>query len=103
MNSDSENLWKDCGNVQCAQVHATLDSLLQWLEVECPPNIYTVGKMVRVLDAIKARDEKPRERPELAKEFVDYWQTLNFEQLSLLAAQSLLRAADKVKEPTCKT
>ncbi len=93
--------WKDCGNVQCAQVHATLDSLLQWLECECPESIYVVGKMIRVLDAIKARDDKPR--PQLAKEFVDYWQTLNFEQLSLLAAQSLLRAADKMKEPTCKT
>lgn len=95
------DIWKDCGNVQCAQVHSTLDSLLQWLEVECPENVYVVGKMVRVLDAIKAREAKPREP--LAKEFVDYWQTLNFEQLCLLTAQSLLRAADKVKEPTCKT
>ena len=95
--SDDDPQWKDCGNVQCAQVHNTLDALLKWLEAECPQSIYTAGKMVRVLDAIKARDEKPR--PQLAKEFVDYWQTLNFEQLSLLAAQSLLRAADKVKEP----
>ena len=91
-------MWKDCGNVQCAQVHAVLDSLLQWLEVPCPDSIYSVGKMVRIIDAIK-----PKVQPQLAKEFVEYWQTLTFEQLSLLAAQSLLRAADKVKETTCKT
>ena len=99
LEDQDESHWKDCGNVQCAQVHATLDSLLQWLEVDCPESVYTVGKMVRVMDAIKARDQKPKPQPEGAKEFVEHWQKLDFEQLCLLAAQSLLRAADKVKEP----
>lgn len=87
--------WPDCGQVQCAQVHNTLDSLLQWLEADCPRDIVIVGKMVRVMDAIKAREAKARKPT--TKEFVEWYETLNFEQHCLLAAQSLLRAASLVK------
>jgi hypothetical protein len=112
--------WKDCGNVQCAQVHAVLDSLLQWLEVECPESIYTVGKSVRIVDAINklkeqkqwrtdalkdAHDDKGKLRAEIhdlkheitAAQFVKYWDGLSFKQHCLLAAQSLLKAASIVE------
>jgi len=52
------HVWEDCGNVQCRQVHETLDSLLEMLGIQCAPNIYTIGKALRITEAILKLQEE---------------------------------------------
>jgi len=49
----------------------------------------------REMELDQARDKRAAILP---SEFVQFWNNLNYEQLCLVAAQSLLKAADKVKE-----
>lgn len=53
MTEEIQPNWPDCHHVQCRQVHETLDSLLDMLNVECPRHTYAVGKMIRICEAIK--------------------------------------------------
>jgi len=48
--------WPDCHQVQCAQLHETLDSLLDMLGCKCAKNVYCAGKMVHICEALKAKE-----------------------------------------------
>ena len=57
MTEDSENPnCPDCHQVQCAQLHETLDSLLDMLGCKCSKRVYTVGKMVHICEALQVKD-----------------------------------------------
>lgn len=110
--ADIDPKWPDCHEVQCEQAHAVYRAIFQYLGVECPENVYNVGKMLRLMEAVKILAEPPYKKSDLetkgdgrthcaigitAEQFVRYWDNLDFKQHCLLAAQSLLKAASLVK------
>ncbi len=58
----SDSTWTDCDNIQCAQLHEYLDSLLVALEVECPKDVYAAGKAIGISEAINRLKEIPINR-----------------------------------------
>lgn len=52
MSDQEKHPWPDCKEVQCQQAHETLNTVMDILNIECPDNIYVVGKMVRICQAI---------------------------------------------------
>ncbi len=44
--------WPDCKEIQCEQAHESWRTVLAMLGLECPDEIYVVGKAIRVAQAI---------------------------------------------------
>jgi hypothetical protein len=87
---------KDCDNIQCKQVHLLLDSLLAHFGHMGGLNDPSATKSAQLMECIRQL-EHDATQPYSSREFVKYWDSMNFKQHCLLAAQSLLKAASLVE------